>query len=405
MTQPCLSVIIPVYNQWPLTERCLHSLAETSRGIDCEVIVVDNGSSDETASALDAVGACLFSSFFSAIHLPENRNFGPACTLGALRARSERLFFLNNDTLLIENCLTPLIEALESDAQLGAVGPLLLYANETVQHAGIAFTLDGMLHLYRSFPRNHPVIARKRYVQALTGAALMLSRTLFVSLGGFFEGYRNGCEDVELCLRLGQAGYRLALQPSSLVYHLESQSAGRKAHDEENSRLLRERVGHLLRPDYHLHALNDDFLPFVTDALDLAIRMKAEEEGALLRRLVVAPAAVRKEMIEANPLWISGRLFLAEQAEREQKYDLALLLRTDLAGLLQSREAYERLLALESFVSCADQLFSDVRTELARIETIAKSPGYTRALLEEVHKTKDTFLSALYEEKIRSLSG
>ena len=64
MTHPLLSIVIPVYNQWPLTERCLKSLAETIRGLNCEVIVIDNGSSDATAEALDAVGARLFSSAF-----------------------------------------------------------------------------------------------------------------------------------------------------------------------------------------------------------------------------------------------------------------------------------------------------------------------------------------------------
>uniref|UniRef100_UPI0012EBC515 glycosyltransferase family 2 protein n=1 Tax=Desulfovibrio cuneatus TaxID=159728 RepID=UPI0012EBC515 len=136
---PTVSIIIPVMNKWELTKACLESLARHTPAGVAEVIVVDNGSTDETAHALAPLGKQLFGNLFTPIRWEENRNFGPACNAGAEAARAPMLFFLNNDTLLTPNWLPPLLEAFDANPRLGAVGPLLLYENGTVQHMGVTF--------------------------------------------------------------------------------------------------------------------------------------------------------------------------------------------------------------------------------------------------------------------------
>ena len=103
-----VSVIIPVFNNWELTRQCLVGLAENSPP-GLEVVVVDNGSSDETAENLESFGQGLFSGHFRRIRFEENRNFAPACNAGARSARTDFLFFLNNDTLILPGWLPPLL--------------------------------------------------------------------------------------------------------------------------------------------------------------------------------------------------------------------------------------------------------------------------------------------------------
>ena len=137
---PTVSIIIPVRNQWKLTEACLRSLAEHTPQDDIQILVMDNGSTDDTSTQCAPLGAALFGSRFRHIPLGHNRNFGPACNEGAHAADADYLFFLNNDTLLTAGWLPPLLDAFARQPDLGATGPLLLYPDGRVQHAGVTFT-------------------------------------------------------------------------------------------------------------------------------------------------------------------------------------------------------------------------------------------------------------------------
>ena len=237
------SVIIPVFNKWTLTRNCLASLREHTRGYTFEVIVLDNASCDETATELEPYGKSLFGSYFTAIVFSENQNFGPACNAGAVVAKAPLLLFLNNDTVLTPGWAAPLLEALVNDASLGAVGPLLLYGNGTVQHLGVTYSPLGTRHLYMRFPGNHPLIHTRRNLQFITAACMLMPKTLFVTCGQFFKGYRNGFEDTELCIHIRRQGKRLGCITSSTVYHLESQTPGRKDSEAANGELLQQRCG------------------------------------------------------------------------------------------------------------------------------------------------------------------
>ena len=400
---PVFSVIIPVFNKWEMTAACLRSLREHTPELDFETIVVDNGSGDETAQALQALGENLFGQRFARIRFEENRNFGPACNAGARAASAPLLFFLNNDTLLTPGWAPPLLEALAADPVLGGAGPLLLYEDRTVQHLGVAFSLSRVEHLYRNFLPDHPAVTRKRRLQAITAAALMLPRELFFQHKGFCEDYRNGFEDLDLCLRIGQSGKHFACVPASVVIHLESRTPGRKDNDAHNSALLTQRCRNLFRPDKHLHGLRDGFLPFVDDALDIGLRLKDEDEEGLVRAVLDQPPAVWHERCVEHPYWVRGREYLAEVLEKQGHAAESLACRIEVADILNLAQSSRDLMLAAARLGNAD-ILAAAEESYQRLAERGRDGALCRKLLREAAERGDARLEALYEEKLRGIS-
>ncbi len=220
-----VSVIIPVFNKLELTRACLASLREHTEPGACEIIVVDNGSTDGSTEWLrerERAGELRL------LAPGENLGFARGCNLGAQASAGRYLLFLNNDTEVTPGWLEPLVDTLERDATVGAVGAKLLFPDGTIQHAGVAIIhregwLEGR-HLGWKKPGDDSGGNKPRFCQALTAACLLIRRRPFEDAGGFDEAYWNGNEDVDLCFKLGEAGWRLVYEPASVVVHKESQS-------------------------------------------------------------------------------------------------------------------------------------------------------------------------------------
>lgn len=303
-----VSIIIPVYNHWPMTEKCLRSLRQYTQREDIQVVVVDNGSVDETAGACSALGQELFGKRFDYLRLKENINFGPGCNAGAVRSNGEYLLFLNNDTLMTPGWLEPLLAVFEDNPRCGAVGPLLLYPEHgRVQHLGVTFTPGSHVrHLYHYFPSSHPIIHRIRELQAITGAALMIPAKVFESAGRFWEEYRNGYEDLDLSWHVRTLGLTLHCIPESRVYHLTSQTSGRFDAESHNAKVLSRRCRLAFQPDVHHFAYEDGYEMRLTPVLAaniVKIWPEADTQGFDMERLWAE--------IQAEPLWEQGyeRLF------------------------------------------------------------------------------------------------
>lgn len=313
------SIIIPAWNLWETTLTCLRSLAAQDEGASllAEVLVVDNGSTDATATALAAAGESLFGGRFTRVRLEENQGFAVGCNVGARAARGDMLLFLNNDTTVTSRWLAPLREALQ-DNGVGAAGPLLLYPDGRNQHCGICFSLFGNPgHLYARFPGNHPALRRPHALQAITGACLALRRADFEMCGGFHEGYRNGYEDMDLCFALRRQKRTLRVIPESVVIHHEGRTPGRKAHNEANADLFAARWGDVVRPDIHRLVLTDGYTACLSPRLVTYVQPCAER----LQELTATPdnEDALKLALEQEPLWLDGWLRLAalqEQAEQ-----------------------------------------------------------------------------------------
>ena len=236
-----VSKVIPVFNKAELTKQCLTKLAEVTTGCEYEVIVVDNHSTDETPEFLAGLGGDI-----QVIRNEENLGFAKACNQGARAARGKHVLFLNNDTIPLENWLAPLVEELQRNSRAAVVGSKLLYENGTIQHAGVAFSRVWFrpYRIYSGFPADAPCVNSRREFQSITAACMLVRREVFEAVGGFDEGYRNGFEDVDLCLKIREQGWQLIYRPDSVLYHLESQTPGRKTHDRDNAKRLVERWAH-----------------------------------------------------------------------------------------------------------------------------------------------------------------
>jgi GT2 family glycosyltransferase len=231
-----VSVIVPVHGGAALTRRCL-DMALAELPADAELIVVDDASPDGTPELLASYGDAI-----ATLRLEENAGFAHACNQGAERAEGDLLVFLNNDVEPEPGWLDALRRHAESNPQAAAVGAKLLYPNGSVQHAGVVFGQDGYPHhLYAGFPADHPAVSRARPLQAVTGACLLVRREAFREVAGFDPGYLNSLEDVDLCLRLGEAGGEVHYCPEAVLVHLESATRGRSDRFECSVALYRER--------------------------------------------------------------------------------------------------------------------------------------------------------------------
>ncbi len=258
-----VSIIIPVFNRLDLTRQCLEAVRRNTPVGQCELIVVDNGSSDGTTEFLRREQDA---GRLRAILNSKNGGFARACNQGARAAAGTYLLFLNNDTEVQPGWFEPLIAVLDADLTVGAVGSKLLFPSGAIQHAGVIIIDDqkeqrGLFagHIYYRMPADPSKVNQSMTYQALTAACLLMRRAVFEQIQGFDEEYWNGYEDVDLCFKIQECGWLMVYEPKSVVIHYESQS-GPERHRQESrnvERLHRKWLGKIIsdfviQPDGHL---------------------------------------------------------------------------------------------------------------------------------------------------------
>jgi len=222
------SIIIPTRDKVELLQPCIDSIRDLSRGLDYEIIVLDNGSSEPATHAY----------FDAAQDDPRIRvvpatmpfNWSRLNNLGRRHARGELLVFLNNDTLVISPDWLQRLAEYAMLPDVGMVGPLLQYPDGTIQHAGVVVGMGGWAdHVFKGTPFVHypsPFVsaAVPRNVLALTGACQAISTNRFDQLGGFDEAFEICGSDVEICIRAHEQGLQNIYLPTVRLYHLESKT-------------------------------------------------------------------------------------------------------------------------------------------------------------------------------------
>jgi len=222
--KPLVSIVIPVLNNLHFTIRCVDSIVKNGSDLPYEIIVVDNGSTDETESYFKGLKI----SHLHYFRLENNLGFVGGCNFGASRARGEYILFLNNDTEAQPGWLDALVETFRSYPDCGACGAKLVYPDGKLQEAGGIIFSDGTGWNYgRGMDPQDPRFNFVREVDYCSGAALMVRRDLWEQIGGFDERYTPAYyEDTDLCFEIRRRGYKVYYQPKSVIIHYEGKTAG-----------------------------------------------------------------------------------------------------------------------------------------------------------------------------------
>jgi GT2 family glycosyltransferase len=225
-----VSVIVPTRDHGAEVERCLKAALGHTAYPDLEVILVDNGSTDVTSLELFTALAAA-DRRITVLRLDEPFNFSKLNNQAVARSSGEYLLFLNNDTEPIsEGWIESLVEYAQRPS-IGAVGALLLYRDDTVQHAGVVLGLGGVAgHSHKHFPAGAPgyfyMLRAVNNYSAVTAACMMVRREVFERAGRFDESLAVAFNDVDFCLRVREAGFRNVYLPHVVLYHDESKSRG-----------------------------------------------------------------------------------------------------------------------------------------------------------------------------------
>ena len=231
--EPLISIVIPSKNAYDVVHRCVESIYATTAYASFEVILVDTGSDDpEVLSWYEDVAARHES--FRVVEWPEQPfSYARSCNAGAEAARGEILVMLNNDTEVLEPTWLQVLAAEAQRPEVGVVGCLLLYPDRlTVQHAGIGLgiktvagnSLSGLRLDGRLTRTQQLMLWTRRSTTAVTAACIALRKTVYEEVGGFDPELRITFNDVDLCLRIGKAGYRSVYTPDVRLLHHESKT-------------------------------------------------------------------------------------------------------------------------------------------------------------------------------------
>ena len=225
-----VTVIIPTRDNAADLRRCLTSLFERTEYPDFDVIVVDNGSTEAELSALLEEYRRRYPERFTVSRQDIPFNYSVLNNVAARIATGTFLLF-NNDTAVIRSDWMRRMVAQAQRPSIGAVGAKLLYEDDRVQHAGVVIGIGGLAgHCFRHFEASSfgyfNALKTVCNYSAVTAACMMLRRSVFEEVGGFDEGLRTAYNDVDLCLRIREAGYNIVFVPEAELYHYESRSRG-----------------------------------------------------------------------------------------------------------------------------------------------------------------------------------
>ncbi len=235
-----VSFIIPVYNQLAHTRACLDSLrTHLSTDLPHEIILVDDGSDVETKTFLAALTAP-----HRVLTLPQNQGFARATNAGAALATGRWLCLLNNDVEITAGAIPTMLGVRDIHPDAGIIGNIqVTTATGEVDHAGIIFRDGGYPRHLRGDLAALQAEGEIVPTLAVTAACCLVDRAWFLAAGGLDERYRNGFEDVDLCLRARENGWGVYVATHSVVRHAVSTSQGRGRHEFRNARAFLKRWG------------------------------------------------------------------------------------------------------------------------------------------------------------------
>ncbi|MGQ9896256.1 MAG: glycosyltransferase family 2 protein [Acidobacteriota bacterium] len=246
---PRVSILMGTRDQALLTRTALDGVLNATDYDNLEVVLVDNGSREpETLTLFDTLQQDIR---VRVVRYDAPFNFSAINNLAARHATGDILLLLNNDVRVIQSDWLKEMVAHVVRPEVGVVSAKLLYPDDTVQHVGVVLGIRGVAgHVHqgeqrraRSLPSNVQLLWNEvvREVSAVTGACLAIRREVFTAVGGLdAEHLPVAFNDVDLCLRVWEKGYRVLVTPYAELYHLESASRGSDQRPERRAAFQRE---------------------------------------------------------------------------------------------------------------------------------------------------------------------
>ena len=241
---PLVSIIIPNKDHITDLELCLRSILEHTTYPNYEIIIVENNSTDEDTFAfyrrMEEQYACI-----RTVYWKEEFNFSKINNFGVEQAKGEYYLFLNNDTeMLTPDCLSELVGPCLRD-DVGAVGARLFYPDHTIQHAGVIIGYGGIAgHAFVGMDGSEngyfSRIICQSDLSAVTAACMLVKREAFEQAGGFSPALQVAFNDIDLCLKIREAGWLIVYNPFAQLTHYESKSRGYEDTPEKIARFNKE---------------------------------------------------------------------------------------------------------------------------------------------------------------------
>lgn len=256
---PAVSVIIPTRNGTELLRTCLDGLVKTDYP-NLETIIVDNDSDDrEAIEFLESINndGKIVIKYGGAFNYSSINNYAVS------QSHNPVLCFLNNDIEMTDDDWLKMLVGHAMRDEVGAIGPMLLYPDGSIQHAGVVLGVGGGAgHAHRYLlPEDEGYFRRHvlpQYVSAVTGACLVVTRDCFDAAGGFDEvNFPVAFNDVDLCLKLTRLGFRSLYEPRARLIHHESKSRGNDRDKKGAARLARELQA--LKDKWHTDRIGDPY--------------------------------------------------------------------------------------------------------------------------------------------------
>ena len=220
---------IPTRDGAELLRTCITGLRERTNYQPWEAVIIDNGTTEPQALAL--LDSLATDPRFRILRDPRPFNYSALCNAAVAAARGEVVVLLNNDIDPIDPGWLAELVSQSLRPGIGLAGAMLYYPDDTIQHAGVILGLNGVADRpYIGYPRGFRGVdnrlAAVHTVTAMITACAAVRRSLFLEVGGMDESLPVDCNDLDLCLRIAQRGYRNVLTPHAELHHLESASRG-----------------------------------------------------------------------------------------------------------------------------------------------------------------------------------
>lgn len=261
-TEEKISIIIPFKDQINILKTCIESIIYKTGYKNFELILISNNSTEkETFEYIDSLLSKYSNIYFYEYNFPFN--FSEINNWAVKKANGNYILLLNNDTEVINSqWLNNMVEHIQR-IDVGAVGAKLLYPDNTIQHAGVIIGIGGVAnHAHKYFPDEHPGYFYRAEVvsefSACTAACLLIKKMVYNKVNGLNEeNLKIAFNDIDLCLKIREAGYKIIYTPYAKLYHHESKSRGDENTPEKVTRFEKE-VDYMMKT-WNTHEYFDPF--------------------------------------------------------------------------------------------------------------------------------------------------